>query len=186
MLKKILSVMIVIVLVVSLSACGSSNHTYTFEDMSISLPDNFVENEETVEEVLRQYEKTQTDDFIIRSVHCLEADDIGVVVTQYTVLVPSDLNFFKDAARDGHIQAGYSASESKKEDDFLYFTVDCGKLIDDTDFSKMVVCFGTDEESLTDAKYWTVQFFCPSDSFEDNQSRFLSWAKSITVRENND
>ena len=170
-MKKIIAILAALMLVLSLTSCSefiegfkegwdeATTQTFTVKEMSITLKGVFVQEDELNAEF----------DAVFISL------DSGVLVARYTY---EDLGYDTDPrlSVDELAQKYVSLLETdavvSTEDGVTYFSDSME--VDGTAFTYFYTFF------VSDAAYWCVQMYCPTESFEEMRPSFMEWAKSVT------
>lgn len=164
-MKKIITAALALILAISMTACGlvsANEKTFESNGLKITLNDSFKENESAAYDVV--FESAYSAFFALKeSFEMLDALE-DYTLEEYAGLVAlanesKTEEGFKE--QDGLLCLEYTYHDEEANADYAYLTT---------------VFKGPDA-------FWTVQFACEADKFEDLKPDFMKWFKTIEFSE---
>jgi len=158
-MKKILSCMLVVLLLLSFAACGSNSvKEFTSNGMTITLTDGF--------------KKTNYEGYTV----CYDSKDVAVFVLKESFSLQEGLS---DMSVDDYAELVKSANASKKP----------SAISKKNGLTSMEYKFLNEEENQTYRYYsamfkgpdafWLVQFACKEELYDAKKDTFIEWAKTV-------
>lgn len=168
-MKKVISLCLLVVLSLSLVGCffgpayKSEEKTFTADGISLTLTSAFVETDVAEEQgYLVTYVAWEASVFVLKESFSLAPGIESNSLSWYASLVRTanaDKNPSAVANEDGLTIIEYTFYNEEEDKEYSYFTS---------------MYKGTDA-------YWTVQFVCVTDKYEEYRPYFVTWAKSVNV-----
>ncbi|MBQ2324778.1 MAG: hypothetical protein II377_00870 [Clostridia bacterium] len=167
-MKKALSLLFVLLMVFSLTACGPDEaksgkaKAYTIEDMTITLTDSFMH--------MKALAPNFTD--------CYGATDVTAIFLKETFASleatgDEDLDVYAEAVRESNTASDMTAVLHEDGVTYLEYTAES----DGDTFKYFAAVFkGSDA-------FWLVQFACDVEEYDGYKSYFISWAKTVEFAE---
>ena len=156
-MKKTLALLLFLALLVSFSGCGQSSATYTFEDLSITLPAEYIDlsGAEFAGDLTFLYGlEPITVSGLRESKSTFTANGLDVDLEYYGQLL---------------ISANKVNAKLDQKDGILFFTYASGG------FSYVVTLWETEEA------FWMVQAYCPTENYNKVKNDIWQILNSITV-----
>lgn len=163
-MKKLLALLCACLCVMGL-ACGCSASAKEFDTgagMTITLPGSFKEQDASQANGATAYYLSNT---------------AGVVALKEDFTTLEDAGLSSDMTLDEYgqtvIDANSLTAQLQEADGIKYFVYE--NSVDDQDFTYYATVFeGSDA-------FWLIQFFCETKNYDQLQSNFLEWAKTVKV-----
>ena len=160
-MKKILSLVLTLVMLVTFASCGEANpKNFSAQGMTVTLTDAFKENTQAGYTVC--YESSEVAVFILKESFSLQAGVENLTLDEYADLVRQS-------------NASKSPTEIAKQDGFYTMEYNFLNESENQTYSYYCTMFkGTDA-------FWLVQFACKEGDYASYKETFLNWAKTITL-----
>ena len=159
-MKKLLSLVLALVLMVALVSCGEAQpKAFTSSGMTITLTTAFKENTQAGYTVC--YESSKVAVFILKESFSLQAGVENLTLDEYADLVRQS-------------NASKSPTEIAKQDGFCTMEYNFLNESENQTYSYYCTMFkGTDA-------FWLVQFACKEGDYASCKDTFVDWAKTVT------
>ncbi len=161
-MKKFLLLLLVIALMLSLSSCVERSKEFSAEGITLTLTNEFKEN--TQEEYTVCYESDEVAVFVLKESFSLQEGFGDNSVNAYAKLVRSS-------------NTNKKPSDIVEEDGLVYFDYDYYN----NDVNEMYK-YLTFMYKGHDA-FWTVQFACPEELYDEKVDDFKKWAQMVEFEE---
>lgn len=193
-MKRMITVLLVVILVCSLAACGYSkpNNTNTpnnnnsssaavattapkptespdkeivFGDMKITLPKEFVDNKSLIPS------DSDLKCFYIHSLESLAFAALSEKKSDFEKTKVQSVDDYLDVQRDN--SKGSITSDIKEDNGLRYFDYEADGSNGEV-YKYFSTAFGSDDN------YWFVQFYTTKDKYAKYESQFLKWSHTVT------
>ena len=159
-MKKILSLALALVMLVTFASCGEANpKNFSAQGMTVTLTDAFKENTQAGYTVC--YESSDVAVFILKESFSIQPGVENLTLDEYAELVRQSNASRSPSAitkQDGFHSMEYTFLNEQENQTYSYFC---------TMFK------GTDA-------FWLVQFACKEGDYDSYKDTFLGWAKTVT------
>ncbi len=157
-MKKVLSLALVLILMLSLVSCAPKPKEFTKEGMTITLTNSFWEK--AMDGFTACYDSRKDAVFVLKEAFSMLEGAEELTLDEYAELVRKN-------------NASKSPSEIKKEDGLTIMEYTFLNESNNTTYGYFLTMFKTSDA------FWLVQFTCDESDYDTHRASFIEWAKSI-------